>query len=238
MLTSMIVSYRDKRTRDFSAGKRINAFSGFARSAGLKLDRLEAANSLRDLAALPGNRFEDLPLTETASTVSVSTISGGFALFGTTRHPGLQTWRLLTVTRRIYGNHRYSSRRTLGRRTGRSQHERRRIGAQNGCANQPRHANLERRAWHYWRHCLASRPFLWHQRSVLAQSADTLRFTRGPPEEREIHQDVANSKTLRTGPSVSFGFAPGSRATQTSGLDAHRVEASNILNTLDANFVL
>jgi len=50
----MIVSY------DFAAGKRINAFSGFARSARLKLDRLEAANSLRDLAALPGNRFEAL----------------------------------------------------------------------------------------------------------------------------------------------------------------------------------
>lgn len=56
----MIVSYRDRRTRDFAAGKRINAFSGFARSARLKLDRLEAANSLRDLAALPGNRFEAL----------------------------------------------------------------------------------------------------------------------------------------------------------------------------------
>jgi len=50
----MIVSY------DFAAGKRINAFSGFARSARLKLDRLEAANSLRDHAALPGNRFEAL----------------------------------------------------------------------------------------------------------------------------------------------------------------------------------
>jgi proteic killer suppression protein len=61
MLTTMIVSYRDKRTRDFAAGKRINAFPGFARSARLKLDRLEAANSLRGLAALPGNRLEALP---------------------------------------------------------------------------------------------------------------------------------------------------------------------------------
>jgi len=30
------------------------------RSARLKLDRLESATSLRDLAALPGNRFESL----------------------------------------------------------------------------------------------------------------------------------------------------------------------------------
>jgi len=56
----MIVGYRDKRTRDFAAGKRVKAFSGIERSARLKVDRLEAATSLRDLAALPGNRFEAL----------------------------------------------------------------------------------------------------------------------------------------------------------------------------------
>jgi proteic killer suppression protein len=56
----MTVSYRDKRTRDFAAGKRVKAFSGFARSAQLRLDRLDAAVSVKDLAALPGNRFETL----------------------------------------------------------------------------------------------------------------------------------------------------------------------------------
>jgi proteic killer suppression protein len=56
----MIVSYRDKRTREFAAGKRVKALSGIERSAQLKLDRLEAAVSLKDLAALPGNRFEAL----------------------------------------------------------------------------------------------------------------------------------------------------------------------------------
>lgn len=56
----MIVSYRDKRTREFAAGRRVNALSGFERSARLKLDRMEAATSLGDLAALPGNRFEAL----------------------------------------------------------------------------------------------------------------------------------------------------------------------------------
>jgi len=56
----VILSYRDNRTRDFAAGKRVKAFSGFERSARLKLDRMEAATSLRDLAALPGNRFEVL----------------------------------------------------------------------------------------------------------------------------------------------------------------------------------
>ena len=56
----MIVSYRDKRTRDFAAGKRVKAFSGIERAARLKLDRLDAAGVLKDLAILPGNRFEAL----------------------------------------------------------------------------------------------------------------------------------------------------------------------------------
>lgn len=56
----MIVSFGDKRTRDFAAGKRVKAFSGIERSARLKLDRLEVAVSLKDLAALPGNRLEAL----------------------------------------------------------------------------------------------------------------------------------------------------------------------------------
>lgn len=56
----MIVSYRDKRTRDFGDGKRVKAYSSIERAARLKLDRLEAAATLGDLAALPGNRFEAL----------------------------------------------------------------------------------------------------------------------------------------------------------------------------------
>jgi proteic killer suppression protein len=56
----VIVSYRDKRTREFACGKRVKAFSGFERSARLKLDRMEATTSMSDLAELPGNRFEAL----------------------------------------------------------------------------------------------------------------------------------------------------------------------------------
>lgn len=56
----MILSYRDERTSDFARGKRVKAFSGIERPARLKLDRLEAATSILDLAALPGNRFEAL----------------------------------------------------------------------------------------------------------------------------------------------------------------------------------
>jgi proteic killer suppression protein len=56
----VIVSYRDKRTRDFAAGERVKAFSGVERGARMKLDRMEAATALGDLAALPGNRFETM----------------------------------------------------------------------------------------------------------------------------------------------------------------------------------
>jgi proteic killer suppression protein len=56
----VILGYRDKRTRAFAAGRRVKAVSSIERSAQLKLDRLEAAAALEDLAGLPGNRFEAL----------------------------------------------------------------------------------------------------------------------------------------------------------------------------------
>ena len=56
----MILGYRDKRTREFAEGKRAKAFASFARQAEMKLDQLAAATSVRDLAALPGNRLEVL----------------------------------------------------------------------------------------------------------------------------------------------------------------------------------
>ena len=55
----MIVSFRDKQTREFAAGKRGKAFTGFERTAEMKPDQLEAAISLFDLN-LPGNRLKAL----------------------------------------------------------------------------------------------------------------------------------------------------------------------------------
>src|SRR6476659_6428574 len=62
LLTSlaMIVGYRDRRTERFASGQRVKEFSGFARQAEMRLDRLDAATSLADLAGLPGNRLEAL----------------------------------------------------------------------------------------------------------------------------------------------------------------------------------
>jgi proteic killer suppression protein len=55
----MIISFRDKQTRQFAKGNRVNAFTGFERQAEMKLDQLESATSLLDLD-LPGNRLERL----------------------------------------------------------------------------------------------------------------------------------------------------------------------------------
>lgn len=56
----MIISFRDRSTARFAAGDYVREFSGFARQAEIRLDRLEAAQSLADLRALPGNRLEPL----------------------------------------------------------------------------------------------------------------------------------------------------------------------------------
>lgn len=55
----MILSFADKRSREFAAGEHVPAFSGFVRAGEKALDRLEAATSIRDLAT-PGLNFEKL----------------------------------------------------------------------------------------------------------------------------------------------------------------------------------
>ena len=56
---TLIVGFADRRTQNFYNGRRVVAFSGFARTASRKLDQLDAATGLRDLAR-PGNRLERL----------------------------------------------------------------------------------------------------------------------------------------------------------------------------------
>ena len=55
----MIVDFADRRTETFYQGRRVAAFSGFAHTASRKLDQLDAATGLGDLAR-PGNRPEAL----------------------------------------------------------------------------------------------------------------------------------------------------------------------------------
>jgi proteic killer suppression protein len=56
----MILSFRDKRTERFARGEFVPAFNGFERQGWKRLEILEAAVSLADLAGLPSNRLESL----------------------------------------------------------------------------------------------------------------------------------------------------------------------------------
>jgi proteic killer suppression protein len=55
-----IQSFRDRDTEAFFEGRRVRRFEGFARQAEKRLTALNAATSLRDLGAIPGNRLEAL----------------------------------------------------------------------------------------------------------------------------------------------------------------------------------
>lgn len=56
----MILSFRDKRTELFAEGEFVRAFHGFDKQGWKRLEILEAAVTLSDLAGLPSNRLEAL----------------------------------------------------------------------------------------------------------------------------------------------------------------------------------
>ena len=56
----MIQSFKDRKTRRFFEGHRVAAFHGFADQAARRLTVLDSAETLRDLAALPSSRLENL----------------------------------------------------------------------------------------------------------------------------------------------------------------------------------
>ncbi len=56
----MIRSFGNRETRRFFEGRRVAAFQGFADQAAHRLVLLDSAETLGDLAALPGNRLEAL----------------------------------------------------------------------------------------------------------------------------------------------------------------------------------
>jgi toxin HigB-1 len=56
----VIRTFRDADTENLFEGNRVRRFEGFAKTAERKLQMLDAATSLADLASLPGNRLEAL----------------------------------------------------------------------------------------------------------------------------------------------------------------------------------
>ncbi|MDE0057489.1 MAG: type II toxin-antitoxin system RelE/ParE family toxin [Defluviicoccus sp.] len=56
----MIRSFKDRKTRRFFEGQRVAAFHGIDYRAARRLTLPDSAETLRDLAALSGNRLEAL----------------------------------------------------------------------------------------------------------------------------------------------------------------------------------
>lgn len=56
----MIASFADKDTRALANGHRVKRFQALEKSARRKLQMIEAAIQLKDLASPPGNRLEAL----------------------------------------------------------------------------------------------------------------------------------------------------------------------------------
>jgi len=60
ILSTMILGYKNKRTKTFAEGERVREFSGFERQAWKRLEILDAATGLSDLRSLPSNHLEGL----------------------------------------------------------------------------------------------------------------------------------------------------------------------------------
>jgi toxin HigB-1 len=56
----MIRSYGDSGTARFARGERVRQFKPFRRQAEIRLDRLDAASVLGDIAKFPGHHLEKL----------------------------------------------------------------------------------------------------------------------------------------------------------------------------------
>ena len=94
----MILSYRDKATKRFAEGNFVKAFSGFARQVEMKLDRLDAAESLQDLAALPAIASKRSRVTDSDNTAFALMTNGEFVLSGKQGHRDPTPSKSSTIT--------------------------------------------------------------------------------------------------------------------------------------------
>jgi addiction module HigA family antidote len=95
----MILSYRGRRTREFAEGELVRQFQGFSRQAFKRLEILNAATSLADLAGLPSNRLETLRGDRAGQWSIRINKNGVFVSNGLPERSGRRTLRLSTTTR-------------------------------------------------------------------------------------------------------------------------------------------
>lgn len=95
----MILSYRDKRTRQFADGHIVKAFQSFARQAEKRLEILDAGPTKETLMMLPSNRFEALVGDRKGNSASALTINGASALSGRKTIQTRRTLRSWIITK-------------------------------------------------------------------------------------------------------------------------------------------
>jgi proteic killer suppression protein len=87
----VILSFRDQRTELFAKGEFVRAFQGFDRQGWKRLEILDAAVTLADLAGLPSNRLEALSGDGLGNIRSASINNGGYVSSGPGRQAVRQT---------------------------------------------------------------------------------------------------------------------------------------------------
>jgi plasmid maintenance system killer protein len=99
----MIQGFRCKDTQKLFEGQRVQRFAGIQAQAERRLDRLDQATTLADLAGLPSNGWNACVETAKGNTAFVSMINGEFVLSGKTMDRR-RSKSLITTNRRTgYG---------------------------------------------------------------------------------------------------------------------------------------
>src|SRR5216684_859043 len=93
----MILNFKDKRTELFAKGGFVRAFQGFDRQAWKRLEILDAAVTLADLAGLPSNRLKALRGDRRDNIRSASINNGGYVSNGPNRQKVRQTSKSWTI---------------------------------------------------------------------------------------------------------------------------------------------
>ncbi len=100
----MIQSFKDRDTAALFQGRRIRRFVNLMPSAHRRLQRLDAATSLADLGAVPGNRLERLHGERRRQHSIRINDHGAFVLCGVrTVHTRSKSW-IITNEESMYGH--------------------------------------------------------------------------------------------------------------------------------------
>src|SRR5271166_2933969 len=109
-------------------------------------------------------------------------------------------------------------------RNARTRNERRRAGAKARRADKPHYGDFERAAGNHGRYSPPPRPFLRHERGILAEPSKPLRASPSPAEGRESYRPPSDPQGVGTRPRMTAFRSvtlPGASFTQVEGDKIH-----------------